>query len=137
MDEATLTCVNSNPVRAGLEENLMTDHFTSIQQRLYEYIQDNLVKNSPTISDDEKQLTKRIQKQEALKHYYGLDKQPEAPLMAFPGSAHTDIHICDSFYPKRLFSTSGYHRTRHPRRQQAGDFTESGFNCTASRYRPK
>ncbi len=89
LDEAALlSCmayVDLNPIRAAMETDLMESDFTSIQQRLFDY-----VKYKNTKSKSEQQLNARVQKQRELKAEMGLDALPEAPLMPFDGSSHTD-----------------------------------------------
>jgi hypothetical protein len=79
--------VDLNPIRAAMETDLMESDFTSIQQRLFDY-----VKYKNTKSKDEQKLNARIQKQREIKAEMGLDALPEAPLMPFDGSSHTDTH---------------------------------------------
>ncbi len=95
LDEAALlSCmayVDLNPVRAGMEESLDTSDFTSIQQRLAEFAsKKRQLKKHP-------ELAERTEKQARLKADLKLDKQPEAPLMVFDGSSHTDIHVALPF----------------------------------------
>ena len=100
-ETALLTCmayVDLNPVRAGMVEDLMDSDFTSIQQRLFEF-----VKQSGNESN-EQQLTIRIENQEKIKLRLNLDDLPEAPLMPFDGSSHTDIHVALPFTQEDYFS---------------------------------
>ena len=91
LDEAALlSCmayVDLNPIRAAMETDLMESDFTSIQQRLFDY-----VKYKNTKSKNEQQLNTRIQKQREIKAEMGLDTLREAPLMPFDGSSLTDTH---------------------------------------------
>jgi len=102
LDEAALlSCmayVDLNPVRAAMAEELCDSDFTSIQQRLYDYVKYKAVKSST-----ERKLTKRIQQQKQLKSDLALDKQPESPLMTFDGSSHTDIHFALPFTREDYF----------------------------------
>jgi hypothetical protein len=88
LDEAAvLSCmayVDLNPIRAGMEKDLPQSDFTSIQQRLYDY-----VKYKNKRSEDEQKIVARIKEQAEIKKSLGCDKQPEAPLMPFDGSCHT------------------------------------------------
>ena len=102
LDEtAVLSCmayVDLNPIRASMENDLIDSDFTSIQQRLFDY-----VKHKPVKNKDEKRLTQRIQHQRTLKAELKLDKLPEASLMPFDGSAHTDIHVALPFTREDYF----------------------------------
>jgi hypothetical protein len=102
LDEvALLTCmayVDLNPVRAGMAEDLTDSDFTSIQQRLFEF-----VKQSGNESH-EQQLTIRVENQEKIKSELNLDDLPEAPLMPFDGSSHTDIHVALPFTQEEYFN---------------------------------
>ncbi len=89
-DAALLTCmayVDLNPVRAGITDDLISSDFTSIQQRLFDYAE-----HSTTSAEAQQKLTKHLMHQQELKAELNLEAQPEAPLMPFDGSAHTDIH---------------------------------------------
>src|SRR5690606_8875453 len=96
LDEgAVLSCmayVDLNPIRAGMEKDLTTSDFTSIQQRLFDY-----AKESGDKSATEKTLRERAGEQAAIKEELGLADLPEAPLMPFDGSSHTDIHTALPF----------------------------------------
>ncbi len=86
-----MTYVDLSPVRAGKEESLDTNDFTSIQQRLAEFAsKKRQLKKHP-------ELAERTEKQARLKADLKLDKQPEAPLMVFDGSNYTDIHVALPF----------------------------------------
>ena len=102
LDEgAVLSCmayVDLNPVRAGMESNLVDSDFTSIQQRLFDYVKYKSTKNR-----DESRLVKRIQHQREIKREIGLQDLPEAPLMSFDGSSHTDIHFALPFTREDYF----------------------------------
>lgn len=91
LDEAALlSCmvyVDLNPVRAAIKSDVVDSDFTSIQQRIYDYAQTHL----DAIQDLDK-LESRIENQRAIKEELELDKLPEAELMPFDGSLHTDIH---------------------------------------------
>ena len=79
--------VDLNPVRAGIEKDLESSDFTSVQQRLFDY-----VKHKPKKTVGEKQLVAKVQKQRQLKTDLGLDKLPEQGLMPFSGSSRIGIH---------------------------------------------
>lgn len=102
LDEAAiLSCmayVDLNPIRAGMEKNLCDSDFTSIQQRLFDHVKYKPVKNTA-----EKALSKRVIQQRKLKQSLDLDGQPEAPLMPFDGSSHTDIHTALPFTREDYF----------------------------------
>ncbi len=102
LDEtALLSCmayVDLNPVRAGMEKDLVDGDFTSIQQRLFDY-----VKRKPLKNTAERQVVKKINTQQQLKTDLKLDKLPEAPLMPFDGSSHTDIHVALPFTREDYF----------------------------------
>jgi len=91
LDEvAVLSCmayVDLNPVRAGVENDLIDSDFTSIQQRLYDIAQRKRRKNA-----SEKMLSKRVLRQNQLRKELEMEELPEAPLMPFDGSAHSNIH---------------------------------------------
>ena len=91
LDEtALLSCmayVDLNPVRAGMAESLVDSDFTSVQQRLYAFAKNKRRKNTT-----EKQIAARVDAQQTMKSALNLDTLPEAPLMPFHGSAHTNIH---------------------------------------------
>ena len=102
LDEtALLSCMayfDLNPIRAGMEDDLVNSDFTSIQQRLFDYVKRKPVKNVA-----EKTVTKRINEQRKLKADMKLDKLPEAPLMSFDGSSHTDVHVALPFTREDYF----------------------------------
>jgi hypothetical protein len=102
LDEgAVLSCmayVDLNPIRAAMETNLVDSDFTSIQQRLYDY-----VKYKSTKNEDETRLVNRVQHQREIKREIGLQELPEAPLMPFDGSSHTDIHFALPFTREDYF----------------------------------
>ena len=109
LDEvALLSCmayVDLNPVRASMEEHLIDCHFTSIQQRLFDYAKHKTNKNS-----DEKRLVKHMDKQRKIKELLQLKALPQAPLMAFSGSKHLPKHnglpFARSDYFELLHSTA-------------------------------
>ncbi len=102
LDEtAVLSCmayVDLNPVRAGMAEDLFDSDFTSIQQRLFDYIKHKPVKNK-----DEQSLVSNVKKQRAIKESLNLDKLPEAPLTPFDGSAHTVVNVALPFTRENYF----------------------------------
>jgi len=102
LDEAAvLSCmayVDLNPVRAGMEKDLANSDFTSIQQRLYDYVK---YKNNRNAS--EQKIVDRVNLQKGIQKDLDLDDQPEAPLMRFDGSSHTDIHTALPFTREDYF----------------------------------
>ena len=96
LDEtALLSCmayVDLNPVRAAMENDIIDSNFTSIQQRLYDH-----VKHKKSKTKDEINLVENIQNQKRVKHELDLNTLPEARLMVFDGSSHTDIHTALPF----------------------------------------
>lgn len=96
LDEAAvLSCmayVDLNPVRAAMTDDLIGSDFTSIQQRLSDY-----AGTKAQLSKTEKTIVKRVAKQQQLKQALGLSAQPEAALMPFDGSSHTDVHAALPF----------------------------------------
>ncbi len=101
LDEAAvLSCmayVDLNPIRAGMENNLNESDFTSIQQRLFTFAKQRQKVKPHGV------LSKRINKQEQLKEALGVSEQPEAPLMRFDGSRHSDIHQALPFTQEDYF----------------------------------
>ena len=91
LDEAALlSCmayVDLNPIRAGMEDDVVNADFTSIQQRLFEIAQEK-----PRKTPADKQVAKRINYQQQLQTALNLDELPQAPLMPFGGSSHVSIH---------------------------------------------
>ena len=89
LDEAAvlscMTYVDLNPVRAGMQQDLVDSDFTSIQQRLYDY-----VKHKPVRSATEKSLTNNIAHQRKIRSELKLGKLPEAPLMPLDDSTRTE-----------------------------------------------
>ena len=102
LDEAAvLTCmayVDLNPVRADMTDDIATSDFTSIQQRLFDY-----AKYKPVKSETEKVVATRVKSQKALKEELDLGELPEAALMRFDGSRHTDIHTALPFTREDYF----------------------------------
>ncbi len=111
LDEgALLSCmayVDLNPVRAAMEDDVLTSDFTSIQARIYEFMEaKRQVHSEPSStvepqsirqpkakhSKDEKRLRKRMDKQRQLKADNDDAELPEAPLMPFGGSANMDVN---------------------------------------------
>jgi len=100
-DAAVLSCmayVDLNPIRAGIQDDLYISDFTSIQQRLFDYAeaQPSATRHADVLSD-------RITKQQTLKEEQALTELPEAPLMRFDGSSHTDIHAALPFTREDYF----------------------------------
>lgn len=101
LDEAAvLSCmayVDLNPIRAGMADDLNKSDFTSIQQRLYDY-----VKNKSNRNKDEQNIVKRVKGQEEIKKELDLGL-PEAALMPFDGSSHTSVHTALPFTREDYF----------------------------------
>ena len=94
-ESALLSCmayVDLNPVRAGMEPDLVSSDFTSIQQRLF-----NFASRKRTKSPEEKTLVKRVNNQVQLEKELNEDTTPKAALMPFDGSSHTGIHVALPF----------------------------------------
>jgi len=102
LDEvALLSCmayVDLNPVRAGMEEDLVDSDFTSIQQRLFD-----CVKSKPRKNKDEKRVVERVNHQQEIKVVLHPKPLPEAPLMSFSGSSHVSIHNALPFTSEDYF----------------------------------
>jgi len=102
LDEAAvLSCmayVDLNPVRAGMEKDLYDSDFTSIQQRLYDYTAPKKLNTKL-----EQGLIERVNHQQELKQTQGLGELPEALLMPFDGSSHTDIQSALPFTREDYF----------------------------------
>jgi len=90
LDEAAvLSCmayVDLNPVRAGMEDDIVASDFTSVQQRLFDYAQSHSITKK-----DKNILDQHIEKQNDLEKELSLDALPKPSLMPFSGSAHTFI----------------------------------------------
>jgi len=71
LDEAALlvcmTYVNLNPVRASIKKDLVDSHFTSIQQRIYEFGKKKLVK-----TDAQRKVIESIEQQGQKKMPWGF-----------------------------------------------------------------
>jgi hypothetical protein len=91
--------VDLNPVRATMANDLTESDFTSIQQRLFEYVKDKTVKN-----DTEAALMSRVADQKQLQKDLELDDLPAAELMRFDCSSHTDIHAALPFTQADYFA---------------------------------
>ena len=95
LDETALlscmTYVDLNPVRANLANDVIDSDFTSIQQRLFDYINHKRKKNV-----EDKQLIQkmnlRIQGQQKIEIDLKLDRLPKATLMPFDSSSYTSIN---------------------------------------------
>lgn len=87
LDEAAvLSCmayVDLNPVRAQLADDLSSSDYTSIQQRIFDYVKANK-KRDPVVRE-------RIAKQQEVAKDLELDDIPKASLKPFDGSSHTEI----------------------------------------------
>ncbi len=110
-EQALLTCmayVDLNPVRAGIANDLIDSDFTSIQQRIFDFV-NNKVKveinsksekesdNKDNITDikltkrNQKRVQSKLQKQQKVEQALQLDALPKADLKPLHGSLHTDI----------------------------------------------
>lgn len=102
LDEAALlSCmayVDLNPVRAAMEESLHESDFTSVQARLFDYAKDKVKQ-----SKQEKTVVERVKQQQKLKTELNLGDLPEAALMPFSGSSHTNIHHALPFASEDYF----------------------------------
>jgi len=102
LDEAAvLSCmayVDLNPIRAGMQQDLVDSDFTSIQQRLYDS-----VKHKPVKAGAEKSLKDNINRQRKIRSDLKLNTLPEASLMPFDGSSHTDVNIALPFTREDYF----------------------------------
>ncbi len=115
-EQALLTCmayVDLNPVRAGIADDLIDSDFTSIQQRIIDFVHpdnnqavelvDNKSVHKKNASDQEKAITakltqrnqKRIQlnvkNQQTAEKSLQLESLPKAPLKPLHGSVHSAI----------------------------------------------
>ena len=94
LDEtALLSCmayVDLNPVRANMANDLMDSDFTSIQQRLFDHINNKRKKNSEQKHLHQK-IEQRVQEQLKIEAELELDQLPKAHLMPFDGNSHTSI----------------------------------------------
>ena len=102
LDEvALLSCmayVDLNPVRAGMESDLVDSDFTSIQQRLFDH-----AKRKPRKNANEKRVVERVNHQREIKAALHPKPLPEAPLMKFSGSSHVPIHRALPFTKQDYF----------------------------------
>jgi len=100
-DAALLSCmayVDLNPIRAGMEKDVTESDFTSIQQRLFDYVKYKSTKNK-----NEQQLMKRVQEQRVLAEELDISDLPQGQLMPFSGSSKTDIHVALPFTREDYF----------------------------------
>lgn len=97
LDEgAVLSCmayVDLNPVRAQVADDLSSSDYTSIQQRIFDYVKAHK-KRDPVVRE-------RVAKQE-LEHKVVVElldtvDLPQAGLKSFDGSSHTDIAVALPF----------------------------------------
>ena len=92
LDEgALLTCmayVDLNPVRAAMAEDLVESDFTSIQQRLFEFAQQQQAQKKLKTT---RKLQQRIEYQNNIKDSLDLCDLPEAPLKPLGGSYQIGI----------------------------------------------
>lgn len=121
-DAALLSCmayVDLNPVRAGMESDLESSDFTSVQQRLHEFlVKGRHQKNS--VRQQKNNLAERIHKQDKLKTELDLQGQPEASLMPFDGSSHTSVHVALPFTLEDYFQlVENTGRVIHPDKRGA------------------
>lgn len=103
-DAALLSCmayVDLNPVRAAIAEDLIESDFTSIQQRINDFSRTKQVKQIEKTA--QKHIREKIKNQRNLKKDLKLNSLPEAPLMPFSGSAHTDIQDALPFTKEDYF----------------------------------
>lgn len=102
LDEAALlSCmayVDLNPVRAGVAEDVPGSDFTSVQQRLIDYVLER--KNGSNRAPD---LAQKASQQQTLKEESGVQDQAAAPLMPLCGSSHEDIHMALPFTREDYF----------------------------------
>lgn len=69
-----MTYVDLNPVRAGIQQDLVDNDFTSVQQRLYDCVKHKRVKAAA-----ERSLKNNINRQCKIRSELKLQKLPEAP----------------------------------------------------------
>jgi len=81
-----------------MEKDLYDSDFTSIQQRLYDYTAPKKLNTKL-----EQGLIERVNHQQELKQTQGLGELPEALLMPFDGSSHTDIQSALPFTREDYF----------------------------------
>ena len=131
LDEtALLSCmayVDLNPIRAAKEKDLIESDFTSIQQRLFDYVKRKSNKN-----ESEQKLVANIRQQRELKKELALDDLPEAKLMPFDGSSHTSIHNALPFTRQDFFELVD--TTRRAIREGKRGFIPSEIPLILSRF---
>ncbi len=110
-EQALLTCmayVDLNPVRAGIADDLIDSDFTSIQQRIFDFVHtksanEKNLKPEQDLNNHEKKVDlkltisnqKRIQlkirKQQKTEKLLQLDSLPKSHIKPLHGSVHTDL----------------------------------------------
>ncbi len=110
-EQALLTCmayVDLNPVRAGIADDLIGSDFTSIQQRIFDFVSNkntsekkSKLEHNPSsqvqkidlklTKSNQKRIQSKIKKQQKLEKILQLESLPKSHLKPFHGSVHTDI----------------------------------------------
>ncbi len=110
-EQALFTCmayVDLNPVRAGIADDLIDSDFTSIQQRIFDFVNiknkaeknsklklnpDNHEKktNLKLTKSNQKRIQIKTRKQKKIEQKLQLESLPKSCLKSFHGSVHTDI----------------------------------------------
>ncbi|GAB2191839.1 transposase [Sessilibacter sp. MAH1] len=110
-EQALLTCmayVDLNPVRAGIADDLIDSDFTSIQQRIFDFVNaknttdknSKQEKNSDTSEEkinlkltksNQKRIQSKVKKQQKTEKLLQLDSPPKSHIKPFHGSVHTDL----------------------------------------------
>ncbi len=110
-EQALLTCmayVDLNPVRAGVANDLIDSDFTSIQQRIFDFVNNKAkaeinstsekeLDNQDNITDvkltkrHQKRIQSKLQKQQKVEQVLQFDTLPKADLKPLHGSVRTDI----------------------------------------------
>jgi len=97
---APLTCmtyVELNPIRPDMADDLTSSDFTSIQQRIFDYCEDYQTSTAPDVA-------RRTEPQDSTKQALDLTDLPDASLMPFGGSAHTNIFDAIAFTLEDYFN---------------------------------
>jgi REP element-mobilizing transposase RayT len=107
-EQALLTCmayVDLNPVRAGIANDLVDSDFTSIQQRIFEFVNTTRIDLKPEKNSNnsegkvdfnltkcnQKRVQSKIKKQQKIEQLLQLETLPKGKLKPLHGSLHTDI----------------------------------------------